>query len=47
MPTFTFPEHHIIDILIYRGSAADVDTVMVNGEILVKEGKLVLDSPGR
>ena len=35
---FTFPEHHIIDVLIYRGHAVDVDTVIVNGEILVKDG---------
>jgi hypothetical protein len=39
MMPFTFPDHHIIDVLTYRGSAADVDTVMVNGDILVKDGE--------
>jgi cytosine/adenosine deaminase-related metal-dependent hydrolase len=39
MMPFTFPDHNIIDVLTYRGSAADIDTVMVNGEILIKNGE--------
>jgi cytosine/adenosine deaminase-related metal-dependent hydrolase len=38
---FVAPFHSPIDLLIYRGSARDVDMVMVEGEIVVKNGKAV------
>lgn len=37
---FVNPDHNPIDLLIYRGRAIDVDTVMVGGEILLKDGRL-------
>ena len=33
---FLYPEHNAIDALIYRGRNSDVDTVVVGGEILVR-----------
>ena len=36
---FVYPGHHVIDLLLYRGRAVDVDTVMVGGEILFQDGK--------
>ena len=33
---FVFPGHDIIDVLIYRGRAADVDTVLVSGEVVLE-----------
>jgi len=37
---FVSPDHDIIDILMYRGRAVDVDTVLVGGEILLQNQKL-------
>jgi len=37
---FVYPEHNVIDLLIYRGRALDVDTVLVGGEVLLKNRKL-------
>ena len=37
---FLYPEHNVIDLLIYRGRALDVDTVLVGGEVLLKNRKL-------
>ena len=36
---YLYPGHSIIDALIYRGRSSDVDTVLVGGEILVRNGK--------
>jgi len=38
---YTDPAHDPIDVLLYRGSAQHVDTVMVNGRIVVEKGKLL------
>ena len=37
---FMYPGHHPLDMLLYRGQARDVRTVLVDGEILLKDGKL-------
>ncbi|MBW2058215.1 MAG: amidohydrolase family protein [Deltaproteobacteria bacterium] len=37
---FVYPDHSPIDLLIYRGRAADVDTVLVGGEIILKNRRL-------
>jgi cytosine/adenosine deaminase-related metal-dependent hydrolase len=37
---FVYPEHNAIDLLIYRGRASDVDTVLVGGEILLRHKRL-------
>lgn len=37
---YVYPDHNMIDLLIYRGRAMDVDTVMVGGEILLKGRQL-------
>jgi hypothetical protein len=37
---FVFPQHDIIDVLMYRGRAVDVDTVIVGGKILLQNRKL-------
>lgn len=47
---FVDPAHDPIDVLFYRGKGAHVDTVMVNGRVVVEKGKvLTLDeeSTGR
>ncbi len=36
-----YPRHDIISLLVYCGKAADVDTVIVAGEIVVKDSTLV------
>ena len=36
---FVYPGHNVIDLLLYRGRAVDVDTVMVGGEVLFYQGK--------
>lgn len=36
-----YPRHNIVNSLVYCGQAADVDTVIVDGEILVEERKIV------
>ena len=36
---YLHPDTDIIDALIYRGKGLDVDTVMVDGEILLRDGK--------
>jgi cytosine/adenosine deaminase-related metal-dependent hydrolase len=33
---FVYPSHDPIDVLLYRGSAQDVHTVMVNGRVVVQ-----------
>jgi len=33
------PDQNVIDRLIYRGKAADVDTVLVDGEVVIKDHK--------
>jgi len=38
---YTHPAHDPIDVLLYRGSAQHVDTVMVNGRVVVEKGKLL------
>jgi len=38
---FVYPDHDIIDLLIYRGRAIDVDTVIVAGDVQVQNGKYV------
>ena len=44
---FVDPAHDPIDVLLYRGSGAHVDTVMVNGRVAVEKGKvLTLDEEG-
>jgi 5-methylthioadenosine/S-adenosylhomocysteine deaminase len=37
---FMYAGHHPLDMLLYRGQARDVRTVLVGGEVLVKDGKL-------
>jgi len=37
---FMYAGHHPLDMLLYRGQARDVRTVLVGGEILLKNGKL-------
>ena len=38
---FTFPEHRAVDLLLARGRARDVDTVLIGGEVLLREGRPV------
>jgi len=38
---FVDPSHDPIDVLLYRGKGAHVDTVMVNGRVVVEEGKVL------
>lgn len=38
---FVDPSHDPIDVLLYRGQGKHVHTVIVNGRIVVKEGKLL------
>jgi cytosine/adenosine deaminase-related metal-dependent hydrolase len=38
---YTDPAHDPIDVLLYRGSGHQVDTVMVNGQVVVKAGKVL------
>ena len=33
---YVYPDHHAIDLLIYRGRALDVETVLIGGEVLLK-----------
>ena len=35
------PDIHIIDALLYRGKARHVDTVIINGEVVLRDGKFV------
>jgi len=37
---FLYSEHNVIDLLVYRGRAIDVDTVLVGGDVLLKHRKL-------
>ena len=37
---FTAPQHDVIDLLIYRGRGLDVDTVLVDGEVLLRNRQL-------
>jgi cytosine/adenosine deaminase-related metal-dependent hydrolase len=37
----TDPTYDPIDVLLYRGSGAHVHTVMVNGQVVVKDGKVL------
>ena len=34
-----YPGHNMIDTLIYRGKGPDVDTIIVGGEVLIKDRK--------
>ena len=43
---FVDPSHDPIDVLLYRGKGAHVDTVMVNGHIVVKGGKVLTIDEG-
>lgn len=38
---YTDPKHDPIDVLLYRGSRQQVDTVMVNGRVVVEAGKVL------
>ena len=38
---FVDPSHDPIDVLLYRGKGVDVDTVMVNGRVVVEGGKVL------
>ena len=38
---FVDPSHDPIDVLLYRGSGQDVHTVMVNGRVVVQDGRLL------
>ncbi len=38
---FVDPSHDPIDVLLYRGKGSHVDTVMVNGRIVVEGGKIL------
>ena len=38
---FVDPSHDPIDTLMYRGAGRYVDTVMVNGKVVVKAGKVL------
>jgi 5-methylthioadenosine/S-adenosylhomocysteine deaminase len=38
---FVYPSHDPIDVLLYRGSGQHVDTVMVNGRVVVQDGRLL------
>ena len=38
---YLHPDTDIIDALIYRGKGLDVDTVMVDGEVLLRDGKFL------
>jgi 5-methylthioadenosine/S-adenosylhomocysteine deaminase len=35
-----YPRHNVVSHLVYAAGAGDVDTVLVNGEVLLKQGKL-------
>jgi 5-methylthioadenosine/S-adenosylhomocysteine deaminase len=37
---FVYSDHNVIDLLIYRGRCIDVDTVLVGGEVLLRDRKL-------
>ena len=37
----TDPKHDPVDVLLYRGSGQDVHTVMVNGRVVVQDGRLL------
>lgn len=37
---YLHPDTDIVDALVYRGRASDVDTVIVNGEVLLRGGEL-------
>ena len=37
---FLHPDTDIVDALVYRGKGSDVDTVIVNGEVLLRRGEL-------
>jgi cytosine/adenosine deaminase-related metal-dependent hydrolase len=43
---FVDPAHDPIDVLLYRGKASHVHTVMVNGRIVVKDGQAVTMNEG-
>ena len=38
---YLHPDTDIVDALIYRGKGLDVDTVMVDGEVLLRDGKFL------
>ena len=38
---YLHPDTDIVDALIYRGKGLDVDTVMVDGEVLLRDGKFM------
>lgn len=38
---YLHPDTDIVDALVYRGKGLDVDTVMVDGEVLLKDGKFL------
>jgi cytosine/adenosine deaminase-related metal-dependent hydrolase len=38
---YTDPAHDPIDVLLYRGSGTHVHTVMVNGRVVVQDGKVL------
>ncbi len=41
-----YPRHNVVSHLVYSAGAGDVDTVLVNGEILLRKGVLTtLDAP--
>jgi cytosine/adenosine deaminase-related metal-dependent hydrolase len=42
---FTWSGHRMTDLLLYRGRASDVDTVMVGGEILLENGRFTRLDP--
>ena len=33
------PEIHVVDALLYRGKARQVDTVIINGEVILRDGR--------
>ena len=33
------PEIHVVDALLYRGKARQVDTVIIDGEVILREGR--------
>ena len=43
---FVDPSHDPIDTLMYRGAGRYVDTVMVNGKVVVKAGKVLIIDEG-
>ncbi len=38
---FTFPDHDIFDVLIYRGKSTDIDTVIIDGKVVMQNGKII------